>query len=518
MMRKQLTIRSITVAVLTVTLSMLAACDQVPAEPAADTAAAAQAATGKMPAEKPADAPEDTVAVVGDQAITFNLLNTMLNSSAMVGLSIPALGTPERNKVIITLLDKAISANLLYLDALAQGTDKKEPYTTDMAKYEDAVLAAMYQSQVLVGDIEISAQEVEDFYDNSIEKTVELTDDVRLAIRSKLRDQKLGQRRAGMRERLREGVEIKIDDSVLDSSQDDRRADTDVIATAGDSKITWGEVKTMMLGADQRASTDPFYIDSTEERMKRLQRHIDHAIMTEKARAAGMDSSEEFNARTAEYRKTHLINVHRAGLLASWQPSEDELRGYYLDNLEHIIAPESRKLQVVLLESKEEAEEVKAKVDSGEITLYQAAQEYSIDPDAKRTLGDIGWVSQGTGFKELDELAFSLEPEIVGGPVESPNGWHLVKVLDVLDGRYQNFDDPETQQRTRRRYLKEKLDDYVIELRKSRFDVAVFEDELTRQFQQEADYVAELQKKAAEQGSVTQERLKDLQKWLPPAQ
>ena len=57
------------------------------------------------------------IARVGDETITFGELNTMLNSSAMVGLSIPALGTPKRNKVMITLLDKVISANLLYLDA-----------------------------------------------------------------------------------------------------------------------------------------------------------------------------------------------------------------------------------------------------------------------------------------------------------------------------------------------------------------------------------------------------------------
>ena len=44
--------------------------------------------------------------------ITFNLINTMLNSSAVVGVSIPALGTPERDTVRITLLDKFVSANL----------------------------------------------------------------------------------------------------------------------------------------------------------------------------------------------------------------------------------------------------------------------------------------------------------------------------------------------------------------------------------------------------------------------
>ena len=49
------------------------------------------------------DGAADIIARVGGEIITFSELNTMLNSSAMVGLSIPALGTRDRNEVIITL-------------------------------------------------------------------------------------------------------------------------------------------------------------------------------------------------------------------------------------------------------------------------------------------------------------------------------------------------------------------------------------------------------------------------------
>ena len=64
-------------------------------------------------ASAPNGEPTDVVARVGDQVITFSQINTMLNSSAVVGVSIPALGTPERDTVRITLLDKIVSANLL---------------------------------------------------------------------------------------------------------------------------------------------------------------------------------------------------------------------------------------------------------------------------------------------------------------------------------------------------------------------------------------------------------------------
>ena len=449
-------IRWISLAPLLVVLSLLGGCSDKSAESGAGSSTDQQVTTAAQP--------EDTVARVGDEVITFNLLNTMLNSSAMVGLSIPALGTPQRTQTIITLLDKVISANLLYLDALEKGTDREAPYTTDMAKYEAAVLAAMYKSNVLIGEIPVSEEEVQAFYASSGAEAG-LSEDMKPAIEATLRKQQLEERKATLRERLRDGTEITIDSGVVDPGNDSGRADTDVVATLGERSISWGEVEGLMRGADHRASLAAFYIDNEEERMKRLQQYLDIELMVSKARALGMEQSPEFARRTGEYRKTHLINVHRSGLVQDWTPTDDELQGYYLEHMDSIVAPESRKVQMVVVASKEEAESIKAQIDNGEITMYQAAQQYSLDPTAKSTLGDMGWVSQGTGFAGLDDFTFSLDPEVVAGPVESPAGWHLVKVLDVLDGRYQNIEDAETRQRTLRMYMKEKVNGYVVELR-----------------------------------------------------
>jgi parvulin-like peptidyl-prolyl isomerase len=461
---------------------------------------------------------EGVVARVGDQLITFGQLNTMLNSSAMVGLSIPALGTPKRNKVMITLLDKVISADLLYLDAKKQGTDRLMSYVDDMKKFEDAVLVNMYKSNVLIGDIPVSEEEVIAYYNSNISPESELNDDSKLAIEAMIRKQRLTELKNSMRERLRAGIDIKINEDVLSTKADVDRSDADIVASIGDKRITWGDVKVPMRGADYRATLAEFYVDNDEERMARLQEYIDNTLMADKAYAAGMDKDPEFIKRTAEYRKTHLINVHRANLIKKWQPTEDELKTFFVDNMDKISIPEARKVQMVVVKTKEEAESIKAEIDSGKITMFQAAQKYSIDPNAKRTLGEMGWVSHGTGFKELDDFTFNLEPEVISDPVESPAGWHLVKVLDVNDAQYQNFDDPQVQNLALRLYMRNKLNDYVIALRKNDFEVEVYEAELNRNFQKEADYIAELNVKAKEQGSVTQQRLEDLQKYIvtPP--
>ena len=124
----------------------------------------------------------DVIARVDDQAITFSQINTMLNSSAVVGVSVPALGTPERDTARIVVLDKVISANLLYLDALQQGVDQDPDYQQAVQQFRDSILANLYRSRYLVGEIEVTDQEIDDFYQNNIVAGTELTDEHRLGI------------------------------------------------------------------------------------------------------------------------------------------------------------------------------------------------------------------------------------------------------------------------------------------------------------------------------------------------
>jgi peptidyl-prolyl cis-trans isomerase C len=508
------------IAPVVVALSLLGGCS----DKSSDTQAMpAPGSAAETPVASPSEAaksgwPEDTVASVGDEAITFSLLNTMLNSSAVVGLSIPALGTKDRNQVIITLMDKAISANLLYLDARQQGVDQTPVYQQDIKRFEDAVLASLYRDRHLYGDIQVSEEEIQEQFNKTQKEGEEMTEADRTAIEASLRNAKLNTLKTRLRSRIREGVTVEIEPDVLNPDKDEDRTDETVVAKVDTTPVTWGEVKEMMQGADRRAESAEFYLDTNTERQKRLDTYIDTLVMAEKGRAAGLESDPSYLERTKEYRKTRLINLHRHQLLKSWAPTDEELKAYFEANKDQITIPEMRKVQMVVLKTKEEAEDIKQKIESGEMTIYEAARDYSIDPNARQTLGEMGWVMRGTGFPELDEFTFFLEPDVVGGPVESPAGWHLVKVLDVQDPQMQFLEEPQAHRATLRMYMNEKLDDYVVSLRKNKFKVAVYEDELVRQFQHEAEFVASLNEQAAEEGSVTSEREADLKEMMEKEQ
>jgi peptidyl-prolyl cis-trans isomerase C len=421
--------------------------------------------------------PNDIIARVGDQPISFNQIEIMLNSSAVIGMNIPPPGTPERNRVRIELLDKIVSANLLYLDALDKGVEKAPVYQHEVERFAESTLVTMYRQKVLIGDLPVSDEEIMAYYENNIVDDTPFTKDLGTAIEAKLHKQKYQVRIADLRERLREGISVSIDEAQLDPAQDgDRKSDT-VVARVDQEAVTWGEVRGHL--------SNPKGDASVENRIAVLNDFIDRRIMLQKARAANLKDDPKFQERFNEFRKLRLIAMHRGQLVEELEPTDDEIRAYYKEHRDRIHVPEMRNVQMVVMPVKEDAERVKQQIESGEITMFEAAQEFSIDPNAKKTLGELGWVEQGSGFPELDELTFSLAPNTIGGPVESPAGWHLVRVLEVREAANTNISEADTWRKTRRMMIKERMNEYTTDLRNNKYTVEVYSDVLNRLLEEE---------------------------------
>lgn len=491
-------------------LLLVAALQMLPACASGNVSAAADSAAN-------AKIDSDVIAKVGDQPITFTEINTALNSSAIVGVSVPALGTPERDTARIILLDRFVSANLIYLDAIDKGADKEPAYQRAMARFSNAILAGLYRKQRQAGDIQVSDAEIEAYFKEHMTADAELTDDIRLQIQSSLRRKKLHERIIEAQKTLRDGVEVKLYPENLDSDGDQKRPDETPLAKVGDEIITWGELGTRIIASGKGAlKVDPM-ADEDAARRKTLEHEIDLRIMVQKAKAAGLENDKTYARRMKEFGKTLLTNLYRAKLIKDMQPSDEDLKAYYDANKSRFVIPEARKLQMVVLKTREEADKIKDRIESGELTMFQAARDYSTAAKAKKDLGEVGWVNRGEMAPDLDEMVFSLGPGELGGPVESPAGWHLVKVQDVRTAKFTDFGDSATEELVRRKYLKEKLDEYTAQLRQDRFTVEVYKDRLIRLAQREADMVKKLEEKAKQPGSVTRRRIEEMEKQFKPA-
>ena len=83
----------------------------------------------------------------------------------------------------------------------------------------------------------------------------------------------------------------------------------------------------------------------------------------------------------------------------------------------------------ILVETEDEALAVKSRLAAGE-SFENLALELSQDPGSASTGGDLGWFGPDDMVPSFGEAAFSQEIGVVGDPVESQFGWHLIEVLE----------------------------------------------------------------------------------------
>lgn len=83
----------------------------------------------------------------------------------------------------------------------------------------------------------------------------------------------------------------------------------------------------------------------------------------------------------------------------------------------------------ILVEDEAFCNELKSKINSGEVSFEQAAKENSLCPSSKQG-GDLGRFSQGDMVPEFDKVVFNDEVGVVHGPVQTQFGFHLLEITD----------------------------------------------------------------------------------------
>lgn len=137
--------------------------------------------------------------------------------------------------------------------------------------------------------------------------------------------------------------------------------------------------------------------------------------------------------------------------------------GYWLVEVTEKDETEGSHARGILLGSRKEAEEIRARIEAGE-DFGALAKEYSQDLWSKEQGGDLGWIkSGGLGNKVVMGLASKLEPGVLSQPaadssVQTKGGYWLIKVEDRDDSRV--LDD-----KTRETILLQLFEDWISEYR-----------------------------------------------------
>jgi len=178
----------------------------------------------------------------------------------------------------------------------------------------------------------------------------------------------------------------------------------------------------------------------------------------------GVAKDPNRKAMLAEYRRTKLVILQRDRLRQRFSPTEAEARAQFTSHRARYDVPEEANVQQIVVAKEEEAKQV-VKEARGGADFSGLALQHSTDPFVKRNFGMLGWVKRGEGFPALDKLVFSLKQKgAIGGPVKSPRGFHVVKLIDHRNGHEVTF--KVARKRVGEDMVKKRLNDHLLELAK----------------------------------------------------
>ena len=144
------------------------------------------------------------------------------------------------------------------------------------------------------------------------------------------------------------------------------------------------------------------------------------------------------------------------------------LRDWFDKHPEVAKIPERRHVGQLVVQSRKEADELRARIINGE-SLFTLAGKFSIDPVGRKHNGDMGWITEGRGMPELDKALAKLEDGKVSEVIETKVGFHLLQILERQPGGQKTFAD--VRDRVRQMIINENLPTYLGELER-RYEVS----------------------------------------------
>lgn len=155
--------------------------------------------------------------------------------------------------------------------------------------------------------------------------------------------------------------------------------------------------------------------------------------------------------RTSERVKTAFIKLSRTAIAEAIEVSEDTLRTIFQSRVDAYRAPEELEARHILIElasdaddatvaaAREQVEKAQARLAAGE-DFAAVAKDASADPGSAEEGGSLGSFGRGVMDPAFEAAAFSQEIGVVGEPVRTPFGFHLIRVDSKKGGGVPTFE------------------------------------------------------------------------------
>ena len=120
--------------------------------------------------------------------------------------------------------------------------------------------------------------------------------------------------------------------------------------------------------------------------------------------------------------------------------TEDEVLQYFIQNKEEFDTSEQVNASHILVDTEQEARDIKQQLDDGG-DFAELAAEYSKDASNAQQGGALGFFGKGRMVAPFEEAAFGMEPGEISDPVQTDFGFHIIRVEDKTEAQETKLED-----------------------------------------------------------------------------
>ena len=167
---------------------------------------------------------------------------------------------------------------------------------------------------------------------------------------------------------------------------------------------------------------------------------INIELMSKEAVAAGLDRDQEVVQQIELAKQAVLSGAYTQDYIKKHAVSESSVKEEY-NQLKIRLTGKEYHARHILLETRNEALDVIAKLDK-KVKFETVASEKSKDNASAAHGGDLGWLLPANLRPEIAETLATLnQGEYAHQPVQTPSGWHIIKLDEVRDFKMPSYED-----------------------------------------------------------------------------
>ncbi len=225
----------------------------------------------------------------------------------------------------------------------------------------------------------------------------------------------------------------------------------ETVATVGDKEITKDALYEKLVASSGAATLDAMISnevvnqEADQANVKVTQEEVDAELTIYEENYGGTEALKETLAAsgmTVESLKDEIKTYLKVEKIVgpTINITDEQISTYFEDNKATFEQASTVEANHILVETQEQAAEVKAKLDDGG-DFAKLAAEYSTDTSNAENGGALGEFGIGEMAPEFEEAAFSMKVDEISEPVKTDFGFHIIQVTSKTEAAKATLED-----------------------------------------------------------------------------